>query len=93
VFFPLLFAFDGLIAAVFVYFFAAGLADGSVSSFNLGLWLGILAANFAVLGAAVFLKAKGYSKAAIAVLLVPAFPALCFALFLLAVLILQPRWN
>lgn len=31
-------------AAIVVYFFLAGAADGSVSSYNIGLWLGILAA-------------------------------------------------
>jgi hypothetical protein len=44
--FWILWGWDALIAAVFVYFFLAGLADGSVSSFNMGLWLvtlGVLA--------------------------------------------------
>jgi hypothetical protein len=48
-FFWILWGFDALIALVFLYFFAIGLADGSVSSFNMGLWLLILAVLAAVL--------------------------------------------
>ena len=40
---------DALIALVFVVFFVWGLVDGSVSSFNLVLWIGILAALGGVL--------------------------------------------
>jgi hypothetical protein len=36
--FWMLWGWDALIASVFVYFFLVGLADGSVSSFNAGLW-------------------------------------------------------
>ena len=41
---------DLLVALVVVYFLAAGLADGSVSSFNMSLWLGLLAAVAAAVG-------------------------------------------
>ena len=39
-----------LVAIVVVYFFVVGLADGSVSSFNMSLWLGLLAAVAAAAG-------------------------------------------
>ena len=42
--------FDALIAAIFLFFFFWGLADGSVSSFNIVLWLGILAGLAGILG-------------------------------------------
>jgi hypothetical protein len=32
------------VGAVFVLLFVIGLADGSVSSFNIALWIGVLAA-------------------------------------------------
>lgn len=35
-------AIDALIAALAVFFFPWGLADGSVSTFNIGLWMLLL---------------------------------------------------
>jgi hypothetical protein len=92
-FFRLLFVFDAIIAAVIVLFFVGGVADGSVSSFNILLWVAILGALAAILGGSLFLNAKDNRAAAIAVLLLLAIPGLLLALFLLAVLVLQPRWN
>jgi hypothetical protein len=40
--FRILWAIDALITLIVVYFFFVGLADGSVSSFNIGLWSVIL---------------------------------------------------
>jgi multisubunit Na+/H+ antiporter MnhF subunit len=41
---------DLLVALVVLYFFVIGLADGSVSSFNMSLWLGLLAAVTGAVG-------------------------------------------
>jgi len=41
---------DSLAALVVVYFFAVGLADGSVSAFNGELWAGLLLGVAAVIG-------------------------------------------
>ena len=84
---------DALVAAVVVYFFFAGLADGSVSDFNGGLWFVILAAIAVVIGGGWALEAKGQRAAAIVLLLVLAVPGLLYALFLALILIAQPRWN
>jgi hypothetical protein len=48
-FFWILWGFDALIALVFLYFFFVGIGDGSVSSFNMGMWLLILSGLIAVL--------------------------------------------
>ena len=48
-FFWVLWGFDAVIALIFLYFFFVGLADGSVSSFNGGLWFLILAGLGAIL--------------------------------------------
>jgi len=40
--FKILWGIDAVIALVFVYFFVVGLGDGSVSSFNMRLWLSTL---------------------------------------------------
>lgn len=84
---------SALTSAVAGIFFIIGLGDGSVSSFNLGLWLGLLAVMGLSLWAGRFLRAKGKSGLAIAALAITAVPGLLAALFLLLVLVTQPRWN
>ena len=91
--FRLCLAIDAAVALVAVYFFVIGLGDGSVSSFNIVLWLALLGGIAAVLGAGWLLNAKGQRGSAIAVLAILALPGLLAGLFLLLVLILQPRWN
>ncbi len=89
----ILLAFDALVALVIVGFFVVGLSDGSVSSFNGGLWFGILAALTVVLVGGWQLGKNGRRGAAIKLLLALAIPALCFVAFFAVVLIAQPRWN
>jgi hypothetical protein len=91
--FWILWGFDALIAAIFLFFFFWGLADGSVSSFNIVLWLGILAGLAAVLGGSLKLRSKGHAGPALGLLMILAIPGVLGLLFFLAVLILQPRWN
>lgn len=82
-----------LTAAVIVVFFVVGIADGSVSSFNIVLWLGILAATAAVLLVGRHLRSRGRPGLASAVLAILAVPGLLYGLFLLLVIIAEPRWN
>ncbi len=84
---------DAVVAAVVIYFFIVGVGDGSVSSFNGGLWAAILVTIAGVIGGGWALEAKGYRPAAIAVLLVLAIPCLLYALFLALILITNPRMN
>ena len=84
---------DALVAAVFVYFFLIGIGDHTVSSFNIGLWLGILAILGAILGGTLFLRAKNFTKVALAVLCLIAIPALGLGLIMVSTLIFNPRWN
>jgi hypothetical protein len=93
VFFLILLGIDLLAAAVIVYFFLIGIADGSVSSFNIGIWLAILAGTAAILGGGMVLKRSGRRAAANVILSVLALPSFLSGLFLLAVIVLQPRWN
>ncbi len=88
-----LFGIDALVAAIFVYFFFVGLGDGSVSSFNGALWLGILTGLAAVLGGSFFLKRAGQNVLALCLLGLLAIPALLAALFFAVILISNPRWN
>lgn len=91
--FRVLWWFDALIAAVVVYFFFAGLADGSVSSFNAGLWAAILLVVGAVVIGSRVLGAAGHVRLAITLLLVLAVPGMLAALFFIVVFTTNPRWN
>ena len=91
--FWILWAIDALVALGFVYFFLIGLADGSVSSFNIVLWLSILGALAGILGGALWLRSAGHVWPAIGVLLILAIPAVLALIFFLVVMISNPRWN
>lgn len=92
-FFWILWGFDALIALVVLYFFFIGLADGSVSSFNMGLWLFLLAAVAAILLGSLWLESHDRIGLAKAVLCILAVPGFLYLLFMLVVLITKPRWN
>ncbi len=93
VLFRFLFVVDALALLVALIFFVIGLGDGSVSSFNMGLWLALLGGMAAILAGSVGLNSGGQRGLAVALLAILAVPALLAVLFLLLVLILQPRWN
>lgn len=76
-----------------LYFFFIGLADGSVSSFNMTLWMTTLAGLAAILFGGYSLNKNGNTRTAKLVLSVLAVPASCFAVFFLIIIIAQPRWN
>ncbi|MGE0563542.1 MAG: hypothetical protein AB7O50_03420 [Pseudolabrys sp.] len=91
--FRILFIFDILIALVVFYFFAVGLNDGSVSSFNISLWLGMLATIGGILGVGYALNVRGHRVAANIVLAILAAPGAAYAAFILLILITQPNWR
>ncbi|HMK38724.1 MAG TPA: hypothetical protein VK569_05235, partial [Bacteroidota bacterium] len=91
--FWLLWGIDAAIAAVVLSFFALGLADGSVSTMNIGLWITILAALAGVIGGSLRLRSSGRPGPATAVVLILAVPGILFALFFIVLLITNPRWN
>lgn len=79
--------------AVAIIFFVIGIGDGTVSSFNIALWIGLLAGAAVSLWAGRSLRARGRYVAAIAALSVSALPALVGSVFLLMLLTTQPHWN
>ena len=85
--------FDAAIAGIALFFFAWGLSDGTVSSFNIGIWLVLLAGLAAVVGGSLWFRSKGRRAAARALLLLLAIPGSLLALFYLVVLLTHPRWN
>ena len=80
-------------ALVAVWFFLEGLGDGTVSGFNIGLWMGLLAAvcGVPVLGYA--LNGQGHPRAAKLVLSLVAVPAVGALLLLVLLILNPPRWN
>ena len=91
--FWILWGFDALVALVFIYFFFIGLLDGSVSSFNMRLWLTILGVLAGLMGGTAWLKMRGHGVVAACFLSLLAAPALFYLLFIAVVLINPPRWN
>lgn len=84
---------DVIALLIAVYFFLEGVGDGTVSSINIALWLGILAGLSAPLLAGWHLRTREQILAANLVLAVVAVPAILAGLFVLSLLIAQPRWN
>ncbi|MGE3625673.1 MAG: hypothetical protein AB7G34_04790 [Hyphomicrobiales bacterium] len=80
-------------ATVVVYLFITGLADGSVSSFNMGLWIGLLAAVAAVIGGGGVLRSKGRTGLASLVLAILAVPAALYGVLMLVLILTVDRWN
>jgi hypothetical protein len=83
---------DAIAAAILVLFSIIGLFDGSVTSFNIGLWLALLAGAALLLWAGDALRRSGKRSLATTLLGVLAFPTIAMGVFLLAVMILQPNW-
>ena len=84
---------DTIAALIVIYFFFIGLADGSVSSFNIGLWLALLGGLTAIIGGGLVLKKTGRRTAACLVLAILGVPAFLFGLFVLGMIVFQPRWQ
>ena len=91
--FWVLWVIDALVGAITIFYFFVGLADGSVSSFNIGIWLVILAALTIVAAGSLWLKSIERQGLGVILLLALAVPAVLYALFLLIVIISGSKWN
>ena len=92
-FFRILVGIDIAVAAVALYFFDLGLRDGSISSFNMYLWMEILGCVAAVLVGGLLLNSSGHPRLAKGVLMILALPGVAYVLFFLILIISHPRWN
>ncbi|AUD01398.1 osmoprotectant transporter permease [Spirosoma pollinicola] len=77
-----LWGIDALIAITLVYFFFIGLGDGTVSSFNILLWLMILVGLAALLVGGYWLFTHQYAVLAKLLLALLAVPGLLYGLFM-----------
>ncbi len=91
--FWILWSIGALVALVAIYYFFVGLADGSVSGNNSGIWFLLLTVIAGVLLGSLGLKSQGYlgwAKVLLGVLAIPGFLA---GIFLLSVIFFKGRWN
>ena len=86
-------AVNAVVASVLLFFFLWGLADDSVSSFNIGLWLLMLGVAAVVLGGSLALKAADSVKLAKALVMVFAIPGVVLGLFFAVIVLVPGRWN
>ena len=82
-----------IVTGLAVVFFVVGLADGSVSSFNAGLWALILLGTVVITAGSMILKESGRPGLGALLALVLAVPGVLAGLFLLLVLVTQQPWN
>jgi hypothetical protein len=82
---------DALICII--VFFLLGLADGSVSSFNIGIWIAIGAALTVIIVGSLWLKVVGYPVFGTMLLLVLAIPGILYGLFLFLTIVTKTQWN
>ena len=91
--FWILWGIDALIGTIAAVFFLLGLANGSVSSFNMGIWIAKLAALAAIIGGSLWLKAIGRPVFGIVLLLVLAIPGILYGFFIVLVSVTKTTWN
>ena len=74
---------DLVAALVFAYFFFVGLADGSVSSFNIGLWALVLCIAGVVVVGSLALRTAGRTLFATVLVMTAAIPCGLMGLYFL----------
>ena len=91
--FGVLFAINVVAALVAFGFFVVGLADGSVTTFNILIWAALLGTLFSVPFAGWLLRLRGQRRLATIVLLPMAGVAAVAGVLTLLMIFNPPRWN
>lgn len=91
--FRILWGVDVVAALIALAFFAIGIEDGTVSSFNIMLWIALLGGLAVVVFGSNSLHVKGQHGLASIVAAVLAVPALLACLFIAFLLVSGVRWN
>lgn len=84
---------DLVAALILVLFFFIGIADGTVSSFNIGLWLLVLGVVGGVVAGSLALRSRAHPRFAATLVTILAIPTALTGLFFLALLVIPVRWN
>lgn len=92
-FFKIVWVFDALISVVVLVFFFIGLTDGTVSSFNLGLWFCILAALSAIMFGSIWLRSHQQRVLAVILLLILAIPGFFYLVFMCIMIFGGVKWQ
>jgi hypothetical protein len=92
-FFLILWGIDLIAAVIVLAFFVIGVGDGTVSSFNIVLWLAVLVGLAIIIVGSRTLHRRGNTAFACAVAAVLAVPALLYGLILLIAVTSGVRWN
>lgn len=91
--FKTLLAIDILTSLVIGGFFFVGLADGSISSFNFPLWIGILFAVTAIVAGGLAFHRAAKTVFANLTLALLAVPAVLFGLYVVTFVVTGSTWN
>ena len=91
-FFWISWSIDAVISTIAFVFFIIGLEDGSVSSFNIGIWLIIFVVLTAIIAGSLWLKKIGYLLLGTMLLLILAIPGILSGLFLFLFVVSGTKW-
>lgn len=91
--FKILITIDVVVAAVIGFFFVIGVGDGSVSSFNIVLWIGILTAVAVTLIAGILLHRNDRKVLGNLTLSLLAVPATLYCAFFALIILTAPSWQ
>ncbi|WP_270938605.1 hypothetical protein [Falsiroseomonas oryzae] len=89
----ILLGIDGAALGIALFFFLWGVSDGTVSSFNILSWMAMLGVLAGIVGGGVALQRGGRPAAAKGLLSLLAVPAALAGLLILALILINPRWN
>lgn len=93
IYFWIAWGLDAFICCIAVFFFLAGVMDGSVSSFNIKIWFILLSILALVQFGSFWLKSAGRKGLAFILLAIPAVPGVLYAVFMLFLIFSGVRWN
>ena len=93
VLYRLLLGIDAIAVAILFAFFVIGINDGSVSSFNIGIWAVLLGGTGLIVAGGIWFRRAGHLLPANLLLAVLSVPALLYGLFALAIAVMNPRWT
>jgi hypothetical protein len=91
--FGILFALNVAVALVAFGFFLIGLADGSVTTFNILIWGAMLGVLFSLPMAGWLMRVRGWRRTGLALLVPLAAVATAGALVTLVMIVSPPNWQ